>query len=94
MKTKSKTAFVAAFLIASAAGAMASEGPQTIQEWNYLRNPNAAVPQYSTQTNAPAGVFAGGLIEGRNVGVSQGYTQPYVNQFDRNDAVNNISGHY
>ena len=34
MKTKSKTVLVAALLAASVSGALAFDGPTTIEEWN------------------------------------------------------------
>ena len=92
MKTKSKTVLVAALLAASVSGALAYDGPLTIEQWNYVRNPNAPVPQYTVQNRAPAAV-QGQLFEGRNVGVAPGaFSAPRV--LDRNEAINNIGGAY
>jgi len=92
MNTKSKTVLVAALLAASVSGALAYDGPLTIEQWNYVRNPNAPVPQYTVQNQAPAAV-QGQLFEGRNVGVAQGaFSAPRV--LDRNEAINNIGGAY
>ena len=76
MKTKSKTVLVAAFLAASVSGALAYDGPFTIEQWNYERNPNAPVPQYAVQNQTPAAV-QGRLFEGRNVGVQRQIEDDY-----------------
>jgi hypothetical protein len=94
MMIKSKTVLVAALLAASVSGVLASEGPSSSQEWNYVRNPDAAIPQYAVQ-NRPATAVQGRLIEGRNVGVSQRVPGARgANILDRDAAINNISGGY
>ncbi|HEX5779944.1 MAG TPA: hypothetical protein VFY21_13970 [Xanthobacteraceae bacterium] len=71
MKTKSKTALVATFLMAATTAAMADSAPNTPEETAYLRSPNAPVPHFLTQ--APA---SNGLIEGRNVGLGSRAAAP------------------
>ncbi|MCC6948291.1 MAG: hypothetical protein IT539_11040 [Bradyrhizobiaceae bacterium] len=74
------TALVAAFVLSSATAVLAQEAPYTIEEWNYLRNPNAPVPTYQQALPYAYG-FENGLIEGRNVGVAvpnfEGPATPY-----------------
>jgi hypothetical protein len=87
---KITTALVAAFLITSVSGALAFDGPSTMEEWNYARNSNAPVPHYAVQNRAAAAV-QGQLIEGRNVGnTRRAYSAPRV--LDRDEAINNIGG--
>lgn len=74
MMIKTKTAFAAAFVLATATAAFAQSGSE-FQNSPYQLNPNAPVPVYG-QNMSQAGwtaegrnVGTGSLIEGRNVGM-------------------------
>ena len=73
MINKTKTAFVAAFILGTASAALAQSGEE-IQNSQYQLNPNAAVPVYAQNAQQPST-----LIEGRNVAVQ---TQAFRGQQD------------
>ena len=89
MTTKTKTALVAALVLGSASVAFADDLPYSADKAAYLRNPNAPVPTYNEQAPAyqpaaPAAVFRGQLIEGRNVGVQEQVPSEQKHWLDRN----------
>jgi hypothetical protein len=93
MNTKSKTFLVAALLLSSVAGALAFEGPQTIEEWNYVRNPNAPIPQYLNQPYAQSDLNQGRVIERRGiVATHSNGARPDAGWYDRNEAIDDFQG--
>lgn len=66
MATKSKATLVAAFVLVSASAVLADNAPYTAEKDAYVRNPNAPVPHFLQAVP----VQPRGLIEGRNVGVT------------------------
>jgi hypothetical protein len=88
MINKTKTALVAALVLGSASVAFADDLPYTAEKSAYLRNPNAPIPTYNEQAPAyqpaaPAAVFRGQLIEGRNVGVQEQVPAEQKRSYDR-----------